>query len=225
MPYIDTLSDAEVLALTDEQVEKIIKLKMAEEGVKILQKPDEPEYHKIPEGNEVLFKVTGIEAYFSDRNIAQEALDFLQNNRKYLRKTNYSHNYNHKFQQEFNLDYYGKPEPLGIAEERVYSKDLLATIKQDVSANNDIEKSYQKSKEEYEGVNNQAENIKNEVWEKVYEVRRKKADKEAAYARFLEYLALAENNKEQALAFYKKAYFPDEETVQFIESQMLKTQI
>jgi len=222
MPYIDALSDAEILALTDEQVEKIIKLKMAEDGVKILQKPEEPEYHEIPEGNEMLFKVTGAEALFSDRVVANEVLELLQKHRESLKETSYTHNYHHRFQKDFHLDYHGKPETLGIMPERVYSKDLLASIKEDISANEDIKKRYNERKEEYENSNEDAERIKGEVWDKVYEVRRKQANKEAAYARFQEYLVLSENDTTQAMVFYKKAYSPDDETIQYIEAELLK---
>ena len=222
MPYIDVLSDAEILALTDEQVEKIIKLKMAEDGVKIIAKPEDPEYHQIPDGNEVLFRVKGVEALFSDRVIATQVLELLQQNRSCLKETSYSYDYNYKFQKDYGLDYYSKPEPMGIIEERLYSKDLLASVKQDIQANEDIKQRYNARKEEYESSNEGAERIKDEVWEKVYEIRRKQADKESAFVRFQEYLALAENDKVQALAFYKKAYSPDDTTIQFIEAQMLQ---
>lgn len=224
MPYIDVLSDAEILALTDEQVEKIIKLKMAEDGVKIIAPPEEPKYHEIPEGNEVIFQVDGVSAFFSDRTVASQVADLLRENRKCLKETNYSHDYNRKFQKDWGLDYYGKPEEIKLNEVRVYSKDLLASIQEDIKANNEIEKNYNEAKKEYDNSNDAASEIKEEVWEKVYYVRRKQADKEAAYARFQEYLALAENDKEQAMIFYKKAYSPSVETIEFIESKMLLNQ-
>ncbi len=225
MPYIDTLSDAEILALTDEQVGKIIKLKLAEGGIKIISKPEEPEYHNIPEGNEVLFQVTGVSALFSDRTVASQIAEKLKENRSCLKETSYSHDYNYKFQKDFNLDYYGKPEPISIMEVRVFSKDLLTSIKEDVKSNEQIKKSYEERKKEYESVNSQAENIKEEVWSRVYEIRQKQAEKESSYARFLEYLALTESDKNKAMVFYKKAYNPDEQTIQFIESKMLEQEI
>jgi len=221
MPYIDVLSDAEILALTDEQVEKIIKLKMAEDGIKIIQKPEEPEYHTIPEGNEVLFKVDGINVLFSDRTVAQQFAELLRQNRKCLKETSYTHSYSYKHQKDWGLDYSGRPETIDIVEERVFSKDLLASIREDIASNEEIKKSYDKRKEEYNEVNNQAETIKGEVWDRVYEVRRKQAEKEASYTRFQEYMALAENDKTKAMIFYKKAYSPNEDTIQFIESKML----
>lgn len=47
MKGITEMTEQEILALTEEDVQKLIKLRMMEEGIKIMDKPEVPELFEI----------------------------------------------------------------------------------------------------------------------------------------------------------------------------------
>jgi hypothetical protein len=65
MKYIDDYTKEEILNLTDEDIERVIKIGLANAGLKLPKRPEEPNYNEIPEGDVILFKVTRAHQYFS----------------------------------------------------------------------------------------------------------------------------------------------------------------
>ena len=80
MKTINELSEVEILALTSEEIEGMIKYKMAEEGVKLLKKPEEPDYHKIPDPDKTVFvcPLFGDSLVFENMDEANSVIDVLR---------------------------------------------------------------------------------------------------------------------------------------------------
>ena len=47
MKKLNEMTELEILALTDDQIEKIVKYRKAEEGVVLMEKPIEPFYEEV----------------------------------------------------------------------------------------------------------------------------------------------------------------------------------
>lgn len=61
------MTEQEILALTEEDVQKLIKLRMMEEGIKIMDKPEVPELFEIEPADLKVFTIPFFEGYaFTD---------------------------------------------------------------------------------------------------------------------------------------------------------------
>lgn len=67
MKGITEMTEQEILALTEEDVQKLIKLRMMEEGIKIMDKPEVPELFEIEPADLKTFTIPFFEDYaFTD---------------------------------------------------------------------------------------------------------------------------------------------------------------
>lgn len=88
MKGITEMTEQEILALTEEDVQKLIKLRMMEEGIKIMDKPEVPELFEIEPADLKVFTIPFFEGYaFTDMEEANAVAEALRN-AKTLRKLN-----------------------------------------------------------------------------------------------------------------------------------------
>lgn len=86
------MTEQEILALTEEDVQKLIKLRMMEEGIKIMDKPEVPELFEIEPADLKVFTIPFFEGYaFTDMEEANAVAEALRN-AKTLRKVEYDWN-------------------------------------------------------------------------------------------------------------------------------------
>lgn len=89
MKGITEMTEQEILALTEEDVQKLIKLRMMEEGIKIMDKPEVPELFEIEPADLKVFTIPFFEGYaFTDMEEANAVAEALRN-AKTLRKVEY----------------------------------------------------------------------------------------------------------------------------------------
>ena len=92
MKGITEMTEQEILALTEEDVQKLIKLRMMEEGIKIMDKPEVPELFEIEPADLKVFTIPFFEGYaFTDMEEANAVAEVLRN-AKTLRKVEYDWN-------------------------------------------------------------------------------------------------------------------------------------
>lgn len=92
MKGITEMTEQEILALTEEDVQKLIKLRMMEEGIKIMDKPEVPELFEIEPADLKVFTIPFFEGYaFTDMEEANAVAEALRN-AKTLRKVEYDWN-------------------------------------------------------------------------------------------------------------------------------------
>lgn len=92
MKGITEMTEQEILALTEEDVQKLIKLRMMEEGIKIMDKPEVPELFEIEPADLKTFTIPFFEGYaFTDMEEANAVAEALRN-AKTLRKVEYDWN-------------------------------------------------------------------------------------------------------------------------------------
>lgn len=89
MKGITEMTEQEILALTEEDVQKMIKLRMMEEGIKIMDKPKIPELFEIEPADIQYFSIPLLDGFaFTDINEATKVAEILKS-AKSLRKVDY----------------------------------------------------------------------------------------------------------------------------------------
>lgn len=221
MKQITELSEAEILQLTNEQINKMIQFKMAEAGIKILTKPVEPTYQELPAKTELLYDVYGITYPFADKETAEMQGQSIQEVAKNMKNTNYvGGDYLHKKVSKLDdsiLKSIGK-----VTEAWFYSAENVIKVSEIMDANKMLKKEYETLLSEFKANETEADYIRVEIWDKFKQVHAKHnnmADMKHQYERYLD---LAEGNKKIALNFLKKAYSIDEETEYYVQGKEYK---
>lgn len=216
MKTINEMSEKEILSLTGEQLETLVKIRMAQEGIKILSEPVKPEYLPIAEPDVLAYDVEGYNLIFTDIETAQKASQFILELKDKLKKEVYGRHYQLKTltsgdDRSYHLRDVGKIQP-----KKFYSKKLLAEMEDSFSANERTKKQYDTLLAEYTDNYNSAASIREEIYDRYNEVVDKYSNMERMKSKYSEYLTLAENDSTIAMNFLKKAYTIDAETEQFV---------
>lgn len=211
--YITELSDEEVLKLTDEDLSRMIRLKMAAEGIKMLKKPQEPKLHEIPPKDMTLYSVndTGYIA-FKDKHHAIALLEAMTECcavTSIVRCYGYSEKLDSEEQYNPSLE---------LKTNQVYSPALYAKVRGAIKENESMKDEYEKTLKEYKRAEDEAAWIREEVYGKFRQVRHKYEEMDVMNTRYDEYLVLAEGNEEMAWKFLRKAHSINEETEAYIKS-------
>lgn len=196
----ELLTDAELLALTQEEIDWYIKLKKAEKGVKILICPATPEYRSTPDKDITTYEVNGY--LFTDRTTAEEISNFINSKISTALKTNY--NYNYGYDYKYVEPYEGNLSQVNTG--NYYSKQVYDSIKDMISSNDKIKKAYEKVKEEYDAEEEKCTEIVDKIYEAVNKAKERKYQEDEYKIRIQEYLRLANGNTEVAWNFFEKAY-------------------
>lgn len=206
MRKFSELSELEIRDLTDEQVEQFIKIEFAENGIKFLERPKEPEYLKCP-SNKITHYVVGC-LRFKNRDEA----DVIS---AHLKECNSLVDYTYK--GDIKVE-----QPLGdctisIHEDVVNSLENVEEIKRICSSNEGLKKKYEVLVQEYESNDEKACPIKNKIYSKVNSIRTKYNYLNRLTSIFeSEYIPIADGDIEKAMAFFKKAYDINEESEKYI---------
>ena len=220
---LETMTDEEILALDDAKIERIIKLTFAENGVPIVARPEEPGYHAIEPADKTLFEVDGVDVLFEDEATAIQVRDIMQNQFSKLRKSNGWGDNAHE--EQYYPTYDKSKTTLNVKKEVVYSRDRYAAMQGYMEQNKGAKEEYEKALKIYEHARDQGESYVEAIWEKVRTVRSKYAAYETAYARYNEYLALADGAEETAWKFLKKASPIDGETEKWVRAKIIAAAI
>lgn len=207
MKNINQMTDQEVLALTTDDLNNLITIRYAEEGVKLLEAP-KPVEKKDYQGDSEFYEIHQI--YFKTYEEAEILKAAMKSGfkQKYLGR-NYSM-YGFETVSEYDLN---------IDTKFLFSEEYARTIGKEKEAYEKMQEVYTKAKEEYDTNYNAAEWIREEVWNKFNEVQAKHRRLEDLKAKYVQYLSLAENNPEIALKFLVKAYGElNEEELTYIRS-------
>jgi hypothetical protein len=213
MQKIEDLNEQEILALTDEQIEKFVKLRMAEEGIKIIQVPVEPKYTKLPAPAVPAHSINGVSYPVTDKGAADRISAAIKKEAAYFTYTDYDY-------RASDIKYLngGSFEGIGSIDTRMYyTKSQGAELKEVARKNKELEDAYNAELREYTDNREQATEIRKEIEGIVENVRSKYRMFDRLLASFKEYLTLADGNSEIAWKFLHKAYSVSPEAAQYIE--------
>lgn len=221
MKQINEYSEKDLLKLQNEDVERIIKLELANNGIKMVKKPVEPTYHPLPEKDTIGYTITNVDYVFEKKETAEEVARVLKNNFSNLKKSCYNWSNNDHLDYLSPLDTYTFREGVNsiqILENKYYSGELYEQLSTKIKENSELKSAYEKAKKEYDESMDIAEETINFVWEKVNEAKRKQDERESMLEKFKEYLDLADNNNDIAWKFMNKAYSLDDDQINYIKA-------
>lgn len=208
MKTINEMTDQEIYDLTDEQVEKLIVIKYAEEGVRFIDEPPimKTYDYKPISPSHFFYYLEGLNIAVLDQNDAIKIAKFLSEFDLY--KTRYDFVVS-------NEKLYGKLDIIDIRHIPMFDTKDEETYKS--IKNNEIEKEYKDQVDKYNENTKKMDEIRAEIWSKVIDVRRKIDHMNHLRTLFMkEYLPLMDHDTNTVMTFFKKAYDVDDDTERYI---------
>ena len=204
------MTEQEILALTEEDVQKLIKLRMMEEGIKIMDKPKIPELFEIEPADIQYFSIPLLDGFaFTDINEATKVAEILKS-AKSLRKVDYDWN---KLGSDYKFLKNSEKYKFDIISGWAYSDELYAKISSFAAQNKVMKEQAAKDRKEYDEKMQEASGIISKISGRVKEVKVKyERLNRLTYKFATDYYPLSDHNEDMAMKFMAKAYsFTDEE--------------
>ena len=195
MAWINELTDQEIMKLTDDDVIAMVRRKCAEEGVKILQQPEEPTPFQI-QPELTFFVVAG--HYFE--NAADAEATVLTLVKSYEEAYDYAVGYSHKYPKKI------ESRSIEIETKRLFSKKQLDTFKDELTAHKEAESRYSELQSEWKEAQGHRNEFADEIWDKVREVRAKYDKLNNMRQQYADYVKIANGDEQLAWQFFVKAY-------------------
>ena len=210
------MTEQEILALTEEDVQKMIKLRMMEEGIKLLDKPKVPELFEIEPADTQYFSIPLLDGFaFTDIEEATKVAEILKS-AKSLRKVDYDWNRlgsEYKYLKKSERYKFNGNSDFDILSGWAYSDELYAKISSFAAQNKVMKEQAAKDRKEYDEKMQEASGIISEISGRVKEVKVKyERLNRLTYKFATDYYPLSDHNEDMAMKFMAKAYsFTDEE--------------
>ncbi len=192
----------EMAELTTEEVNRLIELEIAYEGIIPVE---EPELKKVPtvdiKPSIEAYSVYGLYFKDSDKAHTLAELDPLEDAYDYSLGSEYK--------------YLKKKESLictkGVEKVKFYDKNELTKISSLLKEKKDVEKQNESASQEWEEYNRSIQSIRDGVWDFYYKACNAKSKLETAQKHYEHHKVLADGNEEIAQNFFKEAYkdFPE----------------
>lgn len=220
MKKINEMTEQEILALSDQDVQNMIKFRMMEEGIKIIDKPKKPELFEIDPADQKIYVIPILDGYaFIDFAEAQKVAEALQK-AKSFRKVTCDWNKlgsNFKYLEKKDRYTFNDTGDFGVSEIRVYSNELYANIVDFAVQNKAMIGQVEKDEKAYNEAYAAASDITIEIRKRVTDVREKVARLELLTQKFADdYYPLSDNNEKMAIKFMSKAYSLSEDEEKYI---------
>lgn len=220
MRNFEDLNEQEILALTDTDVDRYVRLRMAEEGIRILKAPIEPKYTKLPSPTVPAYHINGLTYPLTHKDAAERLSAAIKKDAAHFTYTDYDY----RASDIKYLNPMGSTEGMGSVDERkYYTQSQAAELQEIARKNKELEDTYKKELLEYRINQEKVTEIRKEVENKVEGVRSKYRNFENLLEHFREYLNLAEGSEEIAWKFLRKAYAVGEEAANYIQEKLTTT--
>lgn len=210
MKTIDKMTDQEIYDLTDEQVEKLIVIRCAEEGVRFMDEPPIMRTYdcKPISPSNFFYLLEGLSIAVFNQDDAIKIAKFLSKFDLY--KTTYDFTIS-------NDKIYNKLDIINIKHIPMFDTKDEESYKSIKDKNNKIEEEYKDQVDKYKKDIKRMSEIRAEIWSKVIDVRRKIDHMNHLKVLLVkEYLPLVDHDTDKAMIFFKKAYDVDDDTERYI---------
>lgn len=194
---LNDLTDDEVLALSDEDIQFLIKRGMAEAGIPILPRPVEPTYFDVPVPDLQVHDVGSF--MFADRAAAERLQAVVAAEAEHLVKLGYSSDYNLRFVQS-------ERKTPDVTTSIVYSQSAYAAHKEALDSNSVMRAAYEADLRAYEAAEREAAEVRSEVMDRVKAVEDAEERRAMLFDRFAEYVVIADGSRDIALEFLRRAF-------------------
>lgn len=210
MKTIDKMTDQEIYDLTDEQVEKLIVIRCAEEGVRFMDEPPVMKTYgyKSISPSHFFYYLEDLNIAVLDQDDAIKIAKFLSDFDLYRVKYDFTVS---------NEKLYSKLDIINIKHTPMFDTKDEETYKSIKDKNDKIKEEYKDQADKYKENTKKMSEIRAEIWSKVIDVRRKIDHMNHLKVLFVkEYLPLVDHDTDKAMIFFKKAYDVDDDTERYI---------
>lgn len=222
MKYITEMTEKEILELTDSELSRMFKLKLAMEGIPLVVAPEEPEYEVIPEPDITVFSIERLSMCFLERVDADAVCEVLNEYHGRMKKEDYDSDYSRKFLVDFDWSRYStEKEGFMVTTKKVYSRELSLRIADAVKSNNALEKDYKEKKTAYNKAMDEAQWVKDEIYDKWSATKSKYNEFDNMLLKFEQYLELADGSHPTAWKFFRKAHSVSDECQEYIKNKVV----
>lgn len=222
MKKITELSEQEIYALKEEEIDIMVKLSKAENGIKLIQKPPMPSYLTEAAKDITVFTCTlfGDNLVFLDVTELTKVIESIRSSTTVGRLDydwNKAGNDSKYFTSGVKKKHSYSSDDLSTSSESAFSLETYTKTIDVISHNKKLKENYEKEIKEYEDSITTNKWIEDEILDKVRGVREKfHRLNEYAYKFKWDYLPIAENNESIAMGFMDKAYSLTEEQKEYI---------
>ena len=212
MKRIDELSKKEILELSDDDIEQLIDLECAINGVPLVPPlPQKPIVSEVKPDLEIYRIGDVVFQNYSEAIAVIEAYD---------QADIYRMGYGEKYPKLIFSDDYNYPK---IKKEKVMSAELYNSIKEEKEANDALLKEYESQEKLYNDIVSRQKQYKESVHNIVKEVWEEKHTKDSYKAEFDRYLILSDDNPTIAWNFLVSAH-KDAEAIEGLRSELVPSE-
>ncbi len=212
MKRFDELSDAEVLALTDEQIAYYHDFACAEEGAPLMPPPVGPAPEVVEAQQDMkIYTVGGVSfATMEDASLVADAMNSCRR-----LTTEYARGGSYRDKVAKAVD-----APESVTTESVYSQAMWDSVRQKVTAYNEAKAAWEKRRDDYSKAAELRSRVTAWISQCIESVRETDIERQRCEAEFARYVEIAQGDRAMARAFLIKAR---PEAAQFIAPVLTET--
>ncbi len=214
MKHIDELTEQEILALTEDDIQELINVRIAEEGIKFISYPNSPILSVIPKPSISVYSCNlfGDDLVFTDLEELQKVLQLLESCKS---KCSIDSDYNLPEENRYRISSKLKTRYSIFSDSswdrintiKVYTNDEYLKIRDIAKDNAKLQDTYKSDLKEYNNTIEISKDIKSEI----YDIVNKVVNKYDTYNMYINllvntYLPIAKGDLEIAINFLDKAY-------------------
>lgn len=208
MKKITEMTHEEIVKLTEEDIQKMVRRAAAEEGVRFLDAPIPPERPNVA-FDSTIYGFGDFHSY--DMDFLRKLQSLIYEHVDKLRDLDYDWQIGSEYKSPKPLDGYRMERFARIETIRCVSQDLYLASKSKLQEHKKAMEQYEKDLKEWESNESHLDEIKSEIGTVWNNALRKESDIEKHKARFKEYRQLG-CDEETSIKFYRKAYPVDSDT-------------
>ena len=198
---IKDMSEAEVLALSQKEIDYLISYAMAVEGIKFLPAPIAPEPFT-PDYDRVVYEVAGI--YFTGRICAETVCEAL--NARIEEACRLDYNWQQSSQYKYVAESHWKDSPPTVTAVKCFSDEKYRTMAATMIQRETEKNQYKKLLEEFQKNESLKQAIVQEIHDVIDEHKSRAYTRNRMKSEYERYKEIAQGNIEIAQKFFKKAY-------------------
>lgn len=189
--YFEGKSDAELVAMSDAEVNQRIDLTCAERGIPLwCEELPEPKPEVEPDWE--LYQVCGVN--FSDGAVAREIAKSIERERRWKQAYNYRYGFDR-------LEMEQDESEIGVTLVRCFRPETFHKHKAEITKHEEQKKVYEARKKENRKAYDERSDVATRVWSEINDARRRINESDRLRNLYVRYVGLANGDKEMARKF------------------------
>lgn len=200
MKLLEGMDLEEICALSEEQLDRRVRIECAEQGIPLPTEPPTIEAFDLTK-SVVGYKVSGCEYIFRDPEQAKKLLTLLEGMQAFIYKEGYD------YRLGYDIRWIEKHEPALSVETLMYYEAALVREKESfIIKRKTLKEDFDKQKASHDESRAKYRKIADYIYSEFYAARRKQEAIVMAKKTYSDYVLLADGNEEKARLFFDKAF-------------------